>query len=149
MRAVVQRTCEAQVIIDNEIIAQTSDGFTVLLGIACDDTIDDVKYMVDKIINLRVFEDNNGKMNLSLKDVCGELMVVSQFTLYGDCRKGRRPSFIVAARPEEAKVLYEKFIELCRNEGIIVKNGIFQATMSVKLTNNGPVTILLDSDKLF
>ena len=114
-----------------------------------DDTEADVKYMVDKILNLRIFSDENDKMNLSLKDISGEILVISQFTLYGDCRKGRRPSFDLAAKPEEAKRLYEKFIDLCQTENIHVQTGQFQAEMHVKLDNHGPVTILLDSKKNF
>ena len=149
MRAVVQRVTNADVTVDNRVVGKIDKGFLVFLGVSDDDNDDDIKYLADKIINLRVFEDSDGKMNLSLNDIKGELLIVSQFTLYGDCRKGRRPSFDKAGKPEHAKALYEKFIEYCKNEGFTVETGIFAADMSVNLVNDGPVTLLLDSTKLF
>lgn len=149
MRAVVQRTSCASVTVDNEIIASIGPGMTVLLGVSSDDVNDDAHYLAEKIVNLRIFPDSEGKMNLSLKDVKGELLVVSQFTLYGDCRKGRRPSFDNAAPAAKANHLYEFFINLCEEQGIAVSRGRFQAEMIVKLDNHGPVTMLLDSKRLF
>ncbi len=149
MRAVVQRVKESSVKVEEEIISSIGLGFMVLLGIGKEDSVEDVKYLKDKIINLRVFEDEGGKMNLSLKDVAGDLLVVSQFTLYGDCRKGRRPNFMNALGGEEAESLYELFIEECKREGITVQSGCFGAEMEVHIINDGPVTILLDSKKTF
>ena len=126
-----------------------SKGLLVLLGIAEDDTEADVQYLADKTVNLRIFEDSEDKMNLSVQDIEGEILVVSQFTLYGDCRKGRRPSFSSAARPEKAIPLYEAYLSSLTNMGQKPKAGIFQAMMDVELTNDGPVTILLDSKKNF
>lgn len=145
MRAVVQRTDSASVTVADNEIAAIGYGLTVLLGVGLGDTEQDAKYLAEKIVNLRIFPDDAGKMNLSLLDIKGELLVVSQFTLCGDCRKGRRPSFDNAARPAEAKALYEKFIGLCQEQGIKVACGQFQAEMIVKLSNHGPVTILLDT----
>ncbi len=149
MRAVVQRVKESKVSVCEEVIGSIKTGFTVLLGIGKDDGEEDINYLKDKIINLRVFEDEEEKMNLSLKDVGGELLVISQFTLYGDCRKGRRPNFMNALGGEEARILYERFIEECRKEGIKVSQGTFGAEMKVHLINDGPVTILIDSKKTF
>ena len=156
MRAVVQRVSSSRVTVDERVTGEVKKGLLVLLGVTHDDTSKDVDYMVDKVTNLRIFEDENEKMNLSLKDVGGELLVVSQFTLYGDCRKGRRPSFSSAARPEVATKLYEEFIEKARKEGIVTKKqginvgtGQFGAHMMVDLTNDGPVTILLESNRDF
>ena len=149
MRAVVQRVNHAKVSVGEEVHSDIKMGLLVLLGVGSEDTIEDVEYMVEKIINLRIFEDENEKMNLSLSDVDGELMVVSQFTLYGDTRKGRRPSFVNAARPELGNELYEKFVELSTNKGFDVKTGKFQHHMIVSLDNDGPVTILVDSKKTF
>ncbi len=149
MRAVVQRVTESQVRVDNEIIGSIGRGFTVLLGVSDEDDDADVKYIVEKIINLRVFEDENGKMNLSLKDAGGEVLVISQFTLYGDCRKGRRPSFDKAGEPNHAKRLYEQVCCLFSESGIYTQTGRFAADMKVSLINDGPVTLLLDSKKLF
>ena len=149
MRAVVQRVSRASVTVDGEVTGQIGTGFMVLLGVSEEDTASDAEYVANKIIGLRVFEDDDGKMNLSLQDVGGQMLVVSQFTLFGDCRKGRRPSFITAARPEKANELYEKFVELVRGQGIHAETGVFQAMMDVELLNQGPVTLLVDSTKLF
>lgn len=149
MRAVVQRVKSSNVIVDGKIVGEINKGFNVLLGISRDDTIDDVKYLKDKVINLRVFEDENGKLNRSLKDVKGELLIVSQFTLYGDCRKGRRPSFIEALGGEDAEKLYLEFVKLCKEEIEKVETGIFGANMEVNIKNDGPVTLLIDSKKAF
>ena len=149
MRAVVQRVVESRVIVDGIVVGQIRKGLMILLGISNRDTVEDIKYMTEKIVNLRVFEDCDEKMNLSVLDVLGELLVVSQFTLYGDCRKGRRPSFIEAARPEMAKELYEKFVEECRALGVKTATGTFQADMKVEIVNDGPVTLILDSERIF
>lgn len=149
MRAVVQRVSEARVEVEGEVVGRIGIGFLVLLGVADDDTEDDAHYLADKIVNLRVFEDDEGKLNRSLLDVGAELLVVSQFTLLGDCRKGRRPSFSHAAPPDQAQALYLKFVDFARASGIEVQTGRFQAMMDVVLTNQGPVTLLLDSKKDF
>lgn len=149
MRAVIQRVKKAFVSVHDNIIGQIEKGLVVFLGVAEGDTMDDVNYMVEKIVGLRVFEDEAGKMNKSLQDVDGALLVISQFTLLGDVRKGRRPSFIQAANPDEAKKLYEALIEICKNKVKIVEKGQFQADMLVTVLNDGPVTILLDSKKQF
>jgi D-aminoacyl-tRNA deacylase len=149
VRAVVQRVSRAAVEVGGETVGEIRHGFLVLLGIGEDDTQDDVDYMAHKILGLRVFEDDAGKMNLSIDEVGGSMLVVSQFTLFGDCRKGRRPSFITAARPEKANPLYESFVAEIKGQGIPVATGTFQAHMNVTLTNDGPVTFLLDSTKLF
>ncbi|AKI98008.1 D-aminoacyl-tRNA deacylase [Kosmotoga pacifica] len=148
MRAVVQRVSEASVRVDGTIVGQIGRGILLLLGVQSGDTEKDLQWMVDKVLNLRVFEDEQEKMNLSLKDVRGQLLLVSQFTLLGDARKGRRPSFTEAAPPEIAKEYFEKFVELASKE-VEVETGVFQAHMEVQLVNDGPVTILLDSRKLF
>ena len=149
MRAVVQKVSSSKVTVDEEVIGQINHGLLVLLGVTHDDTSKDVDYMVDKVTNLRIFEDEDEKMNLSLKDVGGEILAVSQFTLYGDARRGRRPSFSDAARPEVANPLYEEFVEKIKKQGINVRTGKFGAHMMVNLTNDGPVTILLESRKEF
>jgi D-tyrosyl-tRNA(Tyr) deacylase len=149
MRAVVQRVASSRVTVDERVTGEVKKGLLVLLGVTHDDTSKDVDYMVDKVTNLRIFEDENDKMNLSLKDIGGEVMAVSQFTLYGDARKGRRPSFSDAARPDVANPLYEEFVEKLRAQGITVGTGEFGAHMMVELTNDGPVTILLESKKAF
>lgn len=149
MRAVVQRVDKAKVTVDGKIVGEISRGLMVLVGVVECDTEKDVQYLADKVTGLRIFEDEAEKMNLSVKDICGEILSVSQFTLYGDCRKGKRPSFDKAAKPETAIVLYEKFNELCRQQNIKVETGVFGAHMLVELANNGPVTILLDSSKMF
>ena len=149
MRAVVQRTKKSQVSVAGKIVGTANLGLTVLLGIDAADTIADTKYMADKILNLRIFEDDVGKMNLSLLDIGGDLLVVSQFTLYGDCRKGRRPSFTEAAPPDIAEPLYEEFVSLCREAGVQVGTGQFRTEMEVEMLNWGPVTMLVDSRKMF
>ena len=149
MRAVVQRVTRASVTIDGEIVGEIGNGLVALLGIARDDTREDADYLVAKIIALRIFDDPEGKMNRSLKDIDGGLLVVSQFTLYGDVRRGRRPSFDGAARPEQARELYEHFVEKIRAAKLRCETGRFQEMMEVELTNEGPVTILLDSRKGF
>ena len=149
MRAVVQRVSSSKVTVDENTIGQINKGLLVLLGVTHDDKSSDVDYMIDKILNLRIFEDENDKMNLSLMDIGGELLVVSQFTLYGDWRKGRRPGFSNAARPELANNLYEEFVKKAKDKGVTVGTGQFAAHMMVELTNDGPVTILLDSSKSF
>lgn len=149
MRAVVQRVTSSSVSVDGNIIGEINQGFNVLIGISKDDTIEDLKYIRDKIINLRVFHDENDKMNLSLLDVKGEILVISQFTLYGDCRKGRRPNFMDALGGDEAKKLYEEFVELLKTSDLKVECGEFGADMKVSINNDGPVTILLDSKRNF
>jgi len=149
LRAVVQRVSEANVKVEDKKTGEIKKGFVVLLGVKEEDTQQDAKHLAEKICNLRVFEDSEGKMNLSLMDVGGELLVISQFTLYGDCRKGRRPSFVEAAHPLKAEELYLYFTELCSLKGIKVETGVFQAYMNVSLVNDGPVTILIDSQKIF
>ncbi|MBU1397481.1 MAG: D-tyrosyl-tRNA(Tyr) deacylase [Proteobacteria bacterium] len=145
MRAVVQRVKESSVSVDGKIIGKIGAGLLVLIGIAKKDTISDIDFIADKILNLRIFEDENKKMNMSVLDIGGEILVVSQFTLLGDCRKGRRPSFIDAAEPEKANELYEKFVEKIRGRGVKVKTGIFRAMMDVSLVNDGPVTLIVES----
>jgi D-tyrosyl-tRNA(Tyr) deacylase len=149
MRAVVQRVSRSSVTIDGELTGKIGKGLLVLLGVSTGDEESDAVYLLDKIINLRIFEDAAGRMNLSLADTSGELLVVSQFTLYGDARRGRRPSYIEAAAPEKANSLYELFVTEARKQIGRVETGRFQAMMDVELVNDGPVTILLDSRKLF
>jgi D-aminoacyl-tRNA deacylase len=149
MRAVVQRVKKAGVSVSEKRVGEINQGLMVLLGVGQEDSISDVDYLSEKIINLRIFEDSSGKMNQSLLDIAGEILVVSQFTLFGDCRKGRRPSFDKAARPENAKELYDSFVNRCREFGIVTRTGIFQADMLVDISNDGPVTLLLDSKKEF
>ena len=149
MRAVVQRVSQAQVTVDNHICGAIRQGLLILLGVHRNDSDKDLLWMVDKIQHLRIFEDEQGLMNRSLIDIHGQLLVVSQFTLYGDCRKGRRPSWNEATPPALAKELYDRFLELCRQRDIATEAGVFQAMMDVSLTNDGPVTILLDSHKIF
>lgn len=149
MRAVVQRVRSASVTVSSEVVGEIGVGLLVLLGISADDTLEDARYLAGKLCGLRVFEDDEGKMNRSLGEIGGKILVVSQFTLYGDCRKGRRPSFVAAARPEQAQTLYRQFCEMVRAEGIEVETGRFQEQMDVALINDGPVTLLLDSHKTF
>jgi len=145
LRAVVQRVCRAEVRVDGKSTGKIGKGLCVLLGVHREDERDDIRWMAEKLVNLRIFEDDSGKMNRSLLDVGGSLLVVSQFTLYGDCRKGRRPSFVDAAGPEKAKAFYEDFIEMVRSMGIHTAEGVFQAMMDVELTNQGPVTLVVES----
>ncbi len=149
MRAVVQRVSEASVSVDNEVTGAIESGIVVFLGVESGDNEKDISYVADKVANLRIFEDDEGKMNLSVSDVGGSVLAISQFTLFGDVRKGKRPSFISAARPEAANESYEKFVGLVRDMGIRVETGVFQADMKVKVFNDGPVTILIDSKKTF
>jgi D-tyrosyl-tRNA(Tyr) deacylase len=149
MRAVLQRVSRARVIVEGRVVAEVAAGLVVLLGVGTADTVATATSMAEKVANLRIFEDDVGKMNRSLLDVRGSAMVISQFTLYGDARGQRRPSFVSAARPEKAKTLYEEFCSALAILNIPLQTGIFQATMSVELVNEGPVTILLDSDKTF
>ncbi len=149
MRAVIQRVSRASVKIDGRTQGFIQHGMLVLLGIRAGDTTTDLQWLAEKVINLRIFEDQEGKMNRSLTDFDGEMLIISQFTLYGDCRKGRRPGFSSAAPPEIAEPLYQQFIEEVRNRQVKVATGIFQATMEVELVNDGPVTLLLDSEKQF
>ncbi|HNR04108.1 MAG TPA: D-aminoacyl-tRNA deacylase [Bacillota bacterium] len=148
MRAVIQRVNSGSVAVDDKIVGSIGKGFVVLLGVNEKDTEADVLYMVDKTVNLRIFEDDNEKMNLSLLDIKGELLVISQFTLYGDCRKGRRPNFMSAARPEKAEELYNEFVKKCRELGVKTETGTFQAYMKVNIENDGPVTVIVDSEKI-
>lgn len=148
MRGVVQRVLEAHVKVDGQIVGQIEQGLVVLLGVAEGDTEADLRYLVEKTINLRIFEDDDGKMNRSVLDVGGSILAISQFTLLGDSRKGRRPSFISAAKPEEANALYEEYVRRIREQGVTVETGIFQADMKVHLINDGPVTLMLDSSKI-
>ena len=146
MRLVVQRVIESSVKVDNKIVGKINKGFLVLLGIKSTDTQTDVDYLVRKLVNLRIFSDENHKMNLSLKDVSGELLIISQFTLYGDCKKsGNRPSFSDSAKPDIAIPLYEYFVEECKKQIDVVQTGIFGSDMKVSILNDGPVTIILDS----
>ena len=149
MRAVVQRVKSSSVKVRGEVVGKINKGFNVLIGISKEDTLDDLKIIKDKILNLRIFEDENEKMNLSLMDIKGELLIISQFTLYGDCRKGRRPNFMDALGGEEAEVLYNKFLESFKDEDVKIETGIFGEDMEVAIINDGPVTLLLDSKKTF
>ena len=145
MRAVIQRVSDASVSVENKTVAKIGNGLLVLLGVATGDSPTDAEYLAEKAVNLRIFGDENGKMNRSLLDIGGDMLVVSQFTLLGDCRKGRRPSFINAADPEKGKELYESFVEQVRNSCVTVETGRFGALMAVSLTNDGPVTLILES----
>ena len=149
MRAVVQRVSSASVTVDQQVVGNIERGLLVLLGVEQQDQSSDASYMSDKLIGLRIFDDAVGKMNLSVTDVGGSILLISQFTLLGDCRKGRRPSFDAAALPDVARSLYEQFVKEISELGIPVATGVFQATMDVELTNQGPVTFILDSRKRF
>ncbi len=149
MRAVVQRVKKSTVTVSEKIAGSIGQGLMVLLGVGKEDDDRDIEYLSEKILNLRIFMDENGKMNKSVLDIGGHILVVSQFTLYGDCRKGRRPGFDKAAKPEIAKELYERFVNKCREAGVLTETGIFQADMLVDISNDGPVTLLLDSKKEF
>ena len=149
MRAVVQRVLHSSVKVDNVIVGEIQKGILVLLGIENQDDKKDIEYLAEKIINLRIFDDENGKMNMSLLDIQGEILVVSQFTLYGDCRKGKCPSYDRAANPEKAKEIYDDFINYLKGFNIKLETGKFQASMMVEIINDGPVTLLIDSKKEF
>lgn len=145
MKALLQRVTQAKVEVDNKIVGEIRPGFLVLLGVGQNDTETDIDYLVNKIINLRVFADQNGKFNLSIKDIKGSLLIVSQFTLFADTKKGNRPGFTSAAPPALAENLYNKFIEKCKTTGLNVQTGVFAAHMQINFINDGPVTIMLDS----
>lgn len=145
MRIVVQRSKNASVTVNDKVIGEIDKGLVLLVGVTHDDTNDDANYLADKIVNLRIFDDENGKMNLSLLDVGGSILSISQFTLYGDCRKGRRPNFMGAAKPEHALYLYQYFNGLLSEKNVVVETGEFGAEMDVALVNDGPVTLILDS----
>lgn len=149
MRAVVQRVTQADVTVDGRVTGKIDKGLMVLLGVEEGDSAEDARYMAQKTAGLRIFEDSEGKMNLSVKDVGGSVLAVSQFTLLGDARKGKRPSFVKAARPREADTLYRMYIDLLKEEGISTGEGVFRAEMLVRIYNDGPVTILIDSRKTF
>ena len=149
MRAVIQRVLRAGVTVDAEVVGRIEKGFMILLGVSDEDTRETAKKLADKICKHRIFEDENGKTNLSLADVGGELLVISQFTLYADCRKGNRPSFIKAGAPDEANRLYEYFMDCCREHVAVVERGQFGADMKVELVNDGPFTLMLDTQELF
>lgn len=149
MRAVIQRVNQASVEVDNKIVGKIGQGLVVLLGVAHDDLEDDAAYLAHKLCDMRIFEDTGGKMNLSLRDVAGEVLAISQFTLYANTRKGRRPSFIEAAPPERANSLYEYFIQCIKRENIMVSVGVFGAMMLIRIDNYGPVTIILNSEDRF
>lgn len=149
MRSVVQRVKRASVKVEGETVGQIRAGLLVFLGVGEDDQEEDLAWMVEKIVGLRIFEDDEGKMNRSVTDVSGEILLVSQFTLYGDCRKGKRPSFTAAASPDKGKAFFDRAVEGVRERGLQVETGVFQADMDVELVNDGPVTMLLDSKKGF
>ncbi len=149
MRAVVQRVKRAAVWVEEDLVGVIDAGLAVLVGVGQDDSLQDVQYLSDKLVNLRVFEDNHGKMNRSVQDIRGGILLISQFTLWGDCRKGRRPAFTAAAPPEKAQYLYDLMIEQLSQYGVPVKQGLFGAQMQVEIFNDGPVTLLLDSKKEF
>ncbi|MCK4508752.1 MAG: D-tyrosyl-tRNA(Tyr) deacylase [Desulfuromonadales bacterium] len=149
MRAIIQRVSRASVVVAEKTVGAIDQGLMVLLGVAQGDVAKDVVYLADKTVGLRIFEDENDKMNLSVEDISGSILVVSQFTLLGDCRKGRRPGFTDAAPPELADTLYQEYADALRNRGITVATGVFRANMQVALVNDGPVTIMLDSRKQF
>lgn len=148
MRAVIQRVQRASVTVGNEIIGKIGHGLLILLGVGGGDNESDMKYIADKTMGLRIFSDEDDKMNLSVTDIDGEILVVSQFTLYGDCRKGRRPNFTPAMEPVGANEMYEKFLAYLKDNGMKVQHGSFGADMKVELVNDGPVTVLLDSSKI-
>lgn len=149
MRAVIQRVSRASVTIEKQDTRSIGQGLVVLIGIRPDDTMRDIDWMCEKIIHLRIFEDDEGKMNRSLQDIGGQMLIVSQFTLYGDCRKGRRPGYSAAAPPSIAEPLYVQFVDRVKAQDISVQTGVFQAFMEVKIHNDGPVTLMLDTEKKF
>lgn len=146
MKTVIQRVTKASVTVENKIVGKIGKGLLVFLGVGPEDTKNTADFLVQKLVKLRIFEDEKGKMNLSIKDIAGELLIISQFTLYADCRGGNRPSFTNAGKPEKANELYEYFIQKCKEENIKVQQGIFGADMKVELLNDGPVTILLEKE---
>ncbi|WP_273125035.1 D-aminoacyl-tRNA deacylase [Bacillus weihaiensis] len=145
MKVVVQRARNAQVVVENEVVGSIHEGVMVLVGVTHEDTEKDAEYLADKVVNLRIFEDESGKMNHSLLDIGGQVLSVSQFTLYGDCRKGRRPNYMNAAKPDFASTIYEKFNDCLKEKGVHVETGTFGAMMDVQFTNVGPVTLLIES----
>lgn len=149
MRAIVQRVTHGQVTVDGQVVGAINRGLVVLVGVGDGDTLEDAEYIAGKVVGLRIFSDDQGKMNLGITDIGGSILAVSQFTLHGDARKGRRPSYSAAAPLEEAEGLYQETVRLMRQTGICVETGVFQALMQVELCNDGPVTILLDSKRLF
>jgi D-tyrosyl-tRNA(Tyr) deacylase len=149
MRAVVQRVSAASVLVDGKVTGEISAGLCVLVGVGQGDSLDDARWLADKVVDLRIFEDAQGKMNRSVLEAGGEVLAISQFTLFGDARKGTRPGFVDAARPEVAQPLYARFCDQVRARGVQVGEGVFRATMQVRIVNEGPVTLLLDSKKLF
>jgi D-tyrosyl-tRNA(Tyr) deacylase len=149
VRAVVQRVTRGSVTVNEEIVGSINQGLVVLLGVGKEDSEEDVRYLAEKTVNIRIFEDEAGKLNKSLLDIEGEVLAVSQFTLFGDCRKGRRPSFFEAASAENAEMLYEKYVKILRDYGVKVDTGRFQTMMMVEIYNDGPVTLLLDSKRQF
>lgn len=148
MKFVIQRVTDAKVSVDGKVVGKIGKGFMVLIGIAGTDTVEIADKMIKKLIGMRIFEDENGKTNLALKDVCGELLLISQFTLYSDCKKGNRPSFVNAGAPDMADEMYQYIISQCKKEIDVVEKGIFGADMKVSLVNDGPFTIVLDSDEI-
>jgi len=148
MKFVIQRVKNASVEVDKKVVGKINQGFLVLIGVTHEDTFEIADYMIKKLINLRVFNDENDKMNLALKDVKGELLLISQFTLYANCQRGNRPDFIAAAKPDKANEIYEYIIKECKKQIDVVETGIFGADMKVSLLNDGPVTIIMDSDEL-
>ncbi|MFC0561846.1 D-aminoacyl-tRNA deacylase [Halalkalibacter alkalisediminis] len=145
MRVVLQRSKNSSVTVNNEVVGQIDFGLTLLVGVTHEDTLEDAEYVADKIVNLRIFEDEFGKMNHSLIDVGGDILSISQFTLYGDCKKGRRPNFMAAAKPDVAESIYNQFNEILRSKGIKVQTGVFGAMMDVAISNDGPVTLIIES----
>ena len=145
MKALLQRVTSSSVSVAGAIVGRIGKGITVLIGVVGNDTQEDIDWLAEKVVNLRIFDDEEGKMNLSVKDIGGEILVISQFTLCGDCRKGRRPSWSKAARPEFANEIYDKFIRAIEKEGVRTAHGIFQAYMSVEIQNDGPVTLMIDT----
>ena len=147
MRAVIQRVSRASVAVDGSVTGSIGRGLLVFLGVGKEDSQKDIDFVADKIVNLRIFEDDDGKMNLSVKDISGGILLISQFTLYGDCRKGRRPDFTAAGKPDAAKQVYKQTIEAIRDKGVPVETGVFAAHMDIDSINDGPVTLILDSRK--
>lgn len=145
MRVVVQRSLDAKVVVEEDVVGKIEHGLVLLVGVTHDDTEKDAQYLAEKVAHLRIFEDENEKLNLSVKDVGGQILSISQFTLYGDCRKGRRPNFMAAAKPDYAEKIYEQFNDALRKEGLHVETGVFGAMMDISFTNSGPVTLIVES----